>query len=280
MSNSSWNPGTGRPETTLDELKTAFETIGADVPTCVSRGLQLLDLADQALGAPPPAILEMDDGDVASALAAYSVRLHTADNMLLPTRDRDGLDPGRYTFVQQLIGEVLVAAREPFADLLISRRPEFDSAATAMMTASQVYGFTMTTTSDYVIDLADDDASAAWRATRPAWRTLNRYHVSLSVLLRLLGLEPVNDRSYLYAAPNLSVYFAAGDNWSNAGGYYLDIRTDSSPDWFALAAGGLRLNTPDEVQEKALARRQANAAALHGAVNSEAGEFTMRAVGD
>ena len=112
----------------------------------------------------------------------------------------------------------------------------------------------MRTRSDDVIDLADEGAAAAWRATRPAWAHLDRYHSAMRRLLRAFDLEHATPGTD--APPDLSAYFAAGANWSRAGKYYLESRTDAGLDWFALAAGGLRLNTPTEVADM----RQAKAA--------------------
>ncbi|WP_136024251.1 hypothetical protein [Microbacterium sp. K27] len=53
----------------------------------------------------------------------------------------------------------------------------------------------------------------------------------------------------------MSVAFAAESNWHTDGTYYVDRRIGGSIDWFAIAAGGLRLNTPSEVDEK-LAERE------------------------
>jgi hypothetical protein len=47
-----------------------------------------------------------------------------------------------------------------------------------------------------------------------------------------------------------SVCFASGDNWSTVGAYNLEGKAAGTIDWFALAAGGLHLNTTAEVNEK------------------------------
>ena len=43
-----------------------------------------------------------------------------------------------------------------------------DEASAPLTLAAQKYGFTMATTSGYVIDLANEDASEVWRASEAA----------------------------------------------------------------------------------------------------------------
>lgn len=119
-----------------------------------------------------------------------------------------------------------------------------------------------------MIDLADETASEAFRATRPAMHALSpiaRFRISLS---RTFELSPtINDmrrRGHFQDAAmqvehiNNSVLFAAADNWSLGAGYYVQRNVDRNEpgeiDWLALAADGLRLNTPSEVAAKLDAR--------------------------
>jgi hypothetical protein len=59
---------------------------------------------------------------------------------------------------------------------------------------------------------------------------------------------------------NFSVCFAAGDNWSLTDGYVTSPYA-THLDWLAIAARGLRLNTPSEVAAKITARERAERSA-------------------
>ena len=47
-----------------------------------------------------------------------------------------------------------------------------------------------------------------------------------------------------------SAAFAADNNWSLDGGFYIDNNRAGHLNWLSLAGGGLRLNSPDEVRAK------------------------------
>lgn len=254
MTDSSWIPDTSHAASKLSELKAAFEQLGT-VPVAVTRGLELVQLAEKAVDATPPRILDLKNNQVTNVITEYSLRAHNATKYgKFWGVEMQGLEAGEMSFTSQLVAEVIAECCATLDGIVSGWRDDFDGAAAAMMHASQTYGFTWTTTSDYVIDLEDESAASAWRATRPAWRKLNTYHVSIAQLLHLLNLEPAKDDRFRTQPANLSMFFAAGDNWSNAGEYCLNNRPDSGIDWFALAAEGLRLNTPAEAREKIRAR--------------------------
>lgn len=230
----------------LAEMKAALEALGAPAPEPLTRGEQLLSIAADFVAEKPTPVLDLDDADVRDDIVMRAIRRHKAPDSFHNGRSA-GLDSGLATFASQLVIEVRAACLPLLDDIIAGERAAFDEPAAALMTASRQYGFTMRTTSDEVIDLADDEAAAAWRATRPAWAKLDRYHAAMRRLLRAFDLEHATPGTD--APPDLSPYFAAGANWSREGEYYLEHRTDAGVDWFALAAGGLRLNTPSEVAD-------------------------------
>jgi len=244
----------------LAEMKAALDALGAPAPEPLVRGERLLATAREFVSQKPAPLLELDEADVADNITIRSIRRHKAPDSFHLGRSA-GLDSGLMTFEAQLVSEVQEGCLPLLEEIIAGQREAFDQPASALMAASRQYGFTMRTTSDQVIDLADSDAAAAWRATRPAWAELDRYHSALRRLFRAFDVEiigaPVPDEP-----ADMSVYFAAGENWGRDGSYYLEHRTDSGVDWFALALGGLRLNTPAEVEAKMRGRSQVAAATV------------------
>ncbi len=113
-----------------------------------------------------------------------------------------------------------------------------------------------------MIDLADEGASAAWRSARSAWHAIAPI-VSIRIAMSsTFDVSPTRAEARAAAFPrtlrdsetNYSICFAESDNWSLERGYYVEGKTVGHLDWFVLAAGGLRLNTPDEVRAKLDAR--------------------------
>ncbi|MCB2177563.1 MAG: hypothetical protein KQH57_17275 [Actinomycetales bacterium] len=248
MTTPEWNPNPFHPGPTgarLAEMRAALDALGAPAPEPLVRGERLLTIAAEFVAEKPTPLLELAEADVRDDIVMRSIRRHKAPDGFNTGRSA-GLDSGLITFESQLVSEVQAACLPLIDDIIAGQREEFDKPAAALVTAAREYGFTMRTTSDDVIDFADEAASAAWRATRPAWAKLDRYHTALRRLLRAFEVETATASP---EPPDLSVYFAAAGNWSDDGAHYLEHRTDAGVDWFALAAGGLRLNTPSEVAD-------------------------------
>lgn len=251
-----WSPNPLRSApngTRLAEMRAALDALGATAPEPLTRGEQLLAIATDFVAEKPGSVLELDDTEVRDNIVMRAIRRHKAPDSFHNGRSA-GLDSGLATFASQLVVEVRAACLPLLDDIIAAQREAFDEPAAALMTASREYGFSLLTSSDQVIDLADNEAAAAWRATRPAWSRLDRYHSAMRRLLRAFEIETTGALGEA-GPPDLSVYFAAGHNWSRDGAYYLERRTDSGVDWFALAAGGLRLNAPGEIAAKESERR-------------------------
>ncbi len=250
-----WNPHPFRPAPSgarLAEMAAAIDALGAPAPEPLVRAQRLLTIAEDFVAEQPTPLLDLDESEVRDNIVMRSIRRHKAPDAFYAGKSA-GLESGLITFEAQLVREVQAACLPMLDDIIAGQREEFDQHAAALMTASREYGFTMRTRSDDVIDLADERATAAWRATRPAWAKLDRYHSALRRLFRAFEVEveaPLGGA----APPDMSIYFAAAGNWSRDGAYYLERRTDAGVDWFALAAGGLRLNAPGEIAAKASAQ--------------------------
>jgi hypothetical protein len=248
MTTPEWNPNPLRDAPTgdrLEEMRAAVEALGGAVPAPLLRGTQLVAIAREYVEQKPTPVLDLADDQVHENIVMRSIRRHKAPDSFHLGRS-SGLHSGLVTFEAQLVQEVSQACLPLIDDIVAGLREQFEEPAAALVTASRKFGFTMRTTSDEVIDLADAKAAAAWRAARPAWAQLDRYHAGMRRLLRVFEVETPTSET----APDLSVYFAAANSWGWDGEYYLERRTDSGMDWFALAAGGLRLNTPGEVVAK------------------------------
>lgn len=100
-----------------------------------------------------------------------------------------------------------------------------------------------------VID-QDDAAIAAFRAAKKSWFAVQPIASFRILMSTAFGLEPTGG-----LRNDFSVLFAAGDNWGQGGKFYLEGKTQSHLDWFALAAGGVRLNGISDVHTKIQERR-------------------------
>lgn len=233
------------------------EHLGVTPPKVIARALELFEIANAYQADPVGSVLGLTDKQARDRVADLAIRRHTSGLMATP-----GMTPGVLEFHELLASEVREAALPELDGLVASLQERFAELAAPLVLAAQEYGFTSSTTSDQVIELADEAASAAWRGARKAWSSIapvvglridvskvfevspSRAEMTWNTFPRNLGDTPVN----------YSVAFAAGDNWSLDGGYYLEGRTVGHLDWLALAAGGLRLNTPSEVAAKIAAR--------------------------
>lgn len=243
----------------LISFKGSCERAGIEVPTAIIRGLELIDLAKLQTTPPSSRLLELRDAAVSGYITDLSIRTHqgyTAASL--------GMSAGVEEFTDQLLREVREASLPEIDRLIAELRPKFEGLAAPLVTAAQTYGFTLQTTSDSVIDLANEKASTAWRDARAAWQAilpLVRLRIQISEAFKvsptreetnqLFFTSGIFDTGPLSSNPmDYSVCFAAGDNWSYDGAYAVSQKTGSGIDWFALAAGGLTLNTTAQVREK------------------------------
>lgn len=225
--------------------------IGVQVPAAIARGLELIAIAERANHVPQRALLELTDEQLHEHIVELSIHEHDRDGKAT----QRGLRPGIIAVTSALVDEVHVAAMPELEEIIDQLRPQFAELVAPLELAAQTFGFTYRTTSDDVINMADETASAAWRAVPAAWTAIAPI-VSLRIKMAQLfeSLPTTSEARVLGALPNTSVCFAAGDNWSSTRGYYLDAKTVGHLDWLDLAAGGLRLNSPAEVLAKRAAR--------------------------
>lgn len=258
----------------LLEFAEACRGFDLDPPAAVARGLALIDAAEAvAENKPLTDLLQMEADDVAPLVAEMSIRRHVSVGL-----DADGLGVGVEKFTAQVLREVRSAAVPELDGLVEALRPQFDELAKPLTVAAQHYGFTLTTTSDDVINRSAD-AIDAWRALRHAGAAMEPIAEFWRLTADVFGLAPSrrlntsrqNAIEHQYAA-NLSVCFAAGENWSLAGEYVThEYRTQV--DWLAVAKVGLRLNTPSEVAAKVGERQKRELhAGLRGAAAATAEE--------
>lgn len=232
------------------------EKLGATGPASIARAVEILATAKAFESEPPrPPLFNMTADQVRAHITEMSVRMHKSTN-------GQGLTPGLVEFTTRLTDETREEALPELEALTEQLRPRFQELSAPLTIAARDYGFTLQTSSDEVINLADERASGAWRDAKAAWRAISPIVDLRTRMVDLFTLRPSRKDMESASARirtdiplNYSVLFAAGDNWGLGQDY---MATDSgSLDWFALAAGGLRLNSPNEVAEKIEARKQA-----------------------
>lgn len=255
----------------LHALPPMCRELGVEVPEPIRRGIELLEVARRHAEEPPTGrLLGLTDQAARDRVDDLSLRSHLWSHAAASV----GLTPGREQFESQLLAEIR-AESFPHLDALIDAlRPAFDAPASALMVAAQRYGYSWATTSNEVIDRADEAAAQAWRDTRDALAAIQRPAALRIQITRMFGLEPSVEgmRQYHLRAGRLdefvsdefldfSVLFAAAKNWSWDRSSYLEkARGGSSLDWLTIAKGGLRLNGVEDVREKLAARAKPAAA--------------------
>lgn len=253
---------------------TRLTTLNIETPAPIRRGLELLKVASQHVNTRPEGgLLDMTDDEARDRVAELAIRRHegggaiSVNGKLTPAKRFRGLSGGLEVFQLELLAEIQHETLPHLDGIIEQLQPRFDELAAGLIEGTQVYGFTSDTTSDEVIDRADDAASAAWRAMRRSWLAIQPIAELRIDISRTFNLSPTSAEvladigSETTGRPNWSVCFAAGDNWSLDTGYLTEGKRGSHLDWISLAAGGLHLNTPTETRRKITAREHARYAA-------------------
>lgn len=248
------NPSAAELETFAEQCT----ALGLTTPAPITRTLALVQVAtDHAAGADDISLLDATDEQARAWITDRSIRGHDRDGR----GSTLGMRAGVVSFTDQILAEAR-AATLPLLDGLVKKlQPRFKELAAPLEVAAQEFGFTYATNSDDVINLADEAASAAWRNARDAFHAVREIAAFRQSMSRVFRDSPTPDETLrnhyrgkgVYVMPgdvNYSVCFAAGDNWSWENGYQIGSVQEGMIDWFALAAGGLALNTPSEVREK------------------------------
>lgn len=240
----------------LSPFAAACEALEVEPPAILPRALAMFALAEEHRSDPSGPLLTLTDDELRERITAIAIRDHDNDGR----GSTRGMQPGIDAVTDQLAREVREAILPELDRVVSDLQERFAELAAPLVHAATVYGFTADTTSDYVIRLADEGAANAWRAVPAAWQRIQpivNFRVSLS---RLFDVSPTADEiGGPGIAMNYTVCFAAADNWSDDRGYFIDQSAgEAQLDWLALAAGGLRLNTPTEVRQKLEDRARAN----------------------
>lgn len=243
----------------LMQFRAACDVARISVPTAITRGLELIEVAKLQEAAPSGSLLDLSDDAVSDRITELSIREHQGYNA-----ESRGMAGGVRLFTERMLAEIREASLPDLDELISGLRPEFEKLAKPLVTAAQVYGFSLATTSDYVVDLADEKASKAWRDARQSWHAILpivRLRIQMSEAFAVSPTRDETNRMFFNAGvydpailarnrPDWSVCFASGDNWSYEGAYAISGKAGPALDWFALAAGGLTLNTTAQVREK------------------------------
>ncbi|MFT2694331.1 hypothetical protein [Clavibacter zhangzhiyongii] len=230
--------------------------LGIEPPRPLVRGLELKRLAEPLIVPKARTLLDAEDGDLQEIVLDLAIHNHSGRSEEIAF---SGMGAGVHAFTTALLSEVHQATVPLLEDVVAQLRPGFDEATAPFVVAAQDYQFTSQTTADAVLNMADEKASAAMRATRVAEAAVRPYVAFRQFISQVFEVSPTPRERDQFGRTGLrgldwSVCFAAGDNWSTDGAYYEDGHTDHHLDWLGLAKGGLRLNTPAEVSEKLDAR--------------------------
>ncbi|KJQ54660.1 hypothetical protein [Microbacterium sp. SA39] len=231
--------------TNIRDFAKRCQALGITVPEPVVRGLHLAGVASAHEQAPSGRLIDMTDDELRDRVTDIAIRLHDRDGI----GSNRGMAPGVRKVQEDLLREVVIDTVPHLEEFITDLRPRFEEAIAPLVDAAQNHGITYATTSDFVID-QDDATIAAYRAAKRAWfavQPIASFRIDIS---KTFGLEPTGGMSN-----DFSVLFAAGDNWGHGGRYYLEGKTQSHLDWFALTAGGVTLNGITDVHNKLRARR-------------------------
>lgn len=239
----------------------ACEEIGIEPPQPITTGLHLVAVANQHGNTPTGGLLAMTDDEVRDRVTDLSIRQHRGQESAASSK---GLTPGIRAFREELAAEVADAIGPDLERITVALQPQFAEAAAPLVHAARKYGFTASTDPGEVIDMADEKASAAYWEMRAAWiaiQPIATFRITMSTTFDLSpNVAETTAAVYGDTPPpstppiNWSVLFAEGENWSLDTGYIVEGRRGNQLDWLALAAGGLRLNTPEEARAKVAAR--------------------------
>jgi hypothetical protein len=249
----------------LLEFRVACGTARIDTPEPILRGLEMIEVANAFVLAPLPPALALTDQGVRDRVAELALRTHDSSNVYTYGDRNTGVAVGALVFQEQLAAEVREATLPLLEQLVIDLQPRFEELSRPLVVGAQDFEFTLDTTAVEVIDRADEAVSAAWRAVKPAMGAIAPMVRLRQLISELFEVSPTRaEAATLHYQPqgiwetpkqlDHSVSFAAEHSWSYDGAYYVKGKMPGTLDWMALARGGLKLNTPDEVREKQRAK--------------------------
>lgn len=230
------------------------ERLGVSGPPAIERARDAIAVAESHGEYPLPAdTLSLTPAEIRSYVEDQSIRRHSTHGHSI------GFAPGVNAFRAQVQRDAEAAVLPQLEDIIEQLRPRFEELSDPLVAAVRRFDFTLQTSADVVINMENDAATAAWRDARRAWEAIAPIVTLRKQMNEVFNLRPgVDDMPktrHMARTPNISVLFAAGDNWSLDDRYLAGA--SNSLDWFELARGGLRLNSPREVDEKLAARAKA-----------------------
>lgn len=235
------------------------QALGIDAPVPAVKALHLISVAESMIPDPVGPLLDLDDQQLRARVEQISVRAHAAGKTS-GFSGLSGLRPGFEAIQSELAVEVLEACAGDLDRIVAERQDEFAKLAEPLVRGAQDFNFSIETTSDDVILMADEAASEAWRGVRRAWQSIGlivRWRIELAKVFHqdreLQRASTDQDIRHELRPPNWSALFSES-NWSTEGGYYVEAKTIGSLDWLAMGASGLKLCTPSEVSAKVKAR--------------------------
>lgn len=248
----------------LVEFKVLCESNGIRVPDIVTRGIEAIDSARSYTERRQVRVLDLSAEQMRSFVRDESIRAHSDDGSVSSRGYRPGFD----RVSEQAWAEVREQIGPALDKLVVGQRKKFERIVAPIVEGAQKYGFKYRTTSDEVVRAGDPKGMLAWRDVGYAWASVKpiaQFRVKLSQIFDVSPTwgEARDLGSIDPGSRNWSVCFAAGDEWSMTDGYHIEDQPSvTGLDWFAIAQGGLRLNTPTEVRAKIAERAKREGATL------------------
>lgn len=226
------------------------EQAGVNIPPSIVAAFHSREVAEAHLPEPVVELSKLTDDEIRDYLDKVAIRRAVSGTAPLLEAHR--------VFEGRLFDEVVRAIGPELEDLVDEMRPRLDALATPFVAVVQKYGFNSRTESDNVIDSASDFKTVeAWRSTAPFFATMQPLLAVRTSMSRTFNASPTRFEQNMAGTADpvdYSVAFAAGDNWDEDGTFYINGILGGHLDWFRLALGGIRLNSPAEVRQKQAAR--------------------------
>lgn len=241
------------------DLLALIEIVHLDPPAALVRGIHLAEKLMEVRAPKTESVLALADDELEEYLGRQAVRV--AGYSGSPNAVATAWDEVAARAQTDLFGEVRFAMLSEVDELIAQMADPFNTAGGILTAHMQAYGFTSATQAEEIID-RDAATIAAFRELPGLLQAIRPFAALRTLLSTSLDLGPtISEREMLgyqhgWIPEDWSILFAAGDLWSIDGHLHLNGSAQGSIDWLRLAAGGLHMNSVDEVRAKITARQQ------------------------
>ena len=117
----------------LRVFKDACDAAGIEVPPPLTRGIQLIKVAEQSANPQTGGLLDLSDAEVNARVESYAIRHHDRNGQ----GSQRGMRPGIEDFTNELLAEVRAECMPHVNAIVENLRPAFAEKAAALVTAAQ-----------------------------------------------------------------------------------------------------------------------------------------------